>query len=142
MINRSLLLFFAIFIAGILPAQILSVDRPSITVDSSAFFLGSIDFAYNVNNQKNAVYKGLKSKADLMYVSGKHEYILINQFKYYSSTGSPFISTGYSHMRINFLRRRKLSYESYLQFQYDKGRNMPFRFLIGSGIRYRILGRP
>lgn len=123
-------------------SQILTVDRPSIIADSSEFFLGSIDFSYNVNNQKNTIYKGLLSKADLMYVSDKHEYIFINQFRYYSSTGSPFISTGYSHFRVNFLRQHKLSYESFVQLQYDKGRNMPFRSLVGSGIRYRILARP
>jgi hypothetical protein len=130
------------FIANIVSAQILTVDRPSIIADSSEYFLGSIDFSYNVNNQKNTIYKGLKSKADLMYISDQHEYILINQFKYYSSTGSPFISTGYSHFRVNFLRKRKLSYESFTQLQYDKGRNMPSRFLAGSGIRYRVFDRP
>ncbi len=141
-LNKYLLILFFLLITDLLSAQILSVDRPSITIDSSEFFLGSTDFSYNVNNQKSVVYKGLKSKMDLMYVSSKHEYILINQFRYYSSTGSPFISTGYSHFRVNFQRKQKLSYESYLQFQYDKGRNMPFRFLIGSGVRYRIVGRP
>lgn len=142
MFKSRLLLILALLITNIVAAQILTVDRPSITVDSSEFFLGSIDFSYNVNNQKNTVYKGLLSKADLMYVSKQHEYILINQFKYYSSTGSPFISTGYSHFRVNFLRQNKLSYESFVQLQYDKGRNMPFRFLVGSGFRYRLLARP
>jgi len=141
MLRSSLTILLTLFIAQIVSAQILTVDRPSITVDSSEFFLGSIDFSYNINNQKNTVYKGLLSKADLMYVSDQHEYIFINQFRYYSSTGSPFISTGYSHFRINFLRRKKLSYESFVQLQYDKGRNMPFRFLVGSGIRYEILAR-
>jgi len=142
MLRSSLIILLTLFISNIVPAQILTVDRPSITVDSSEFFLGSIDFSYNINNQKNTIFKGLLSKADLMYVSNQHEYILINQFRYYSSTGSPFISTGYSHFRINFLRQNKLSYESFVQLQYDKGRNMPFRFLVGSGIRYEILARP
>jgi hypothetical protein len=140
--RSSLITLLMLFMTQLVSAQILTVDRPSLTVDSAAFFLGGVDFSYNVNNQKNTVYKGLLSKADMMYVSDLHEYILINQFKYFSSTGSPFISTGYSHFRVNFLRQHKLSYESYAQLQYDKGRNMPFRFLVGGGIRYRLLDRP
>ena len=140
--QRIVLAFLYMLSVKFVSAQILSVDRPSMTIDSANYFLGTLDFSYNVNNQKNTVYKGLLSKADLVYLSKAHEYILINQFKYFSSTGSPFISTGYSHFRVNFLRQRKLSYESFTQLQYDKGRNMPFRFLIGSGVRYKVLSRP
>lgn len=146
MFKRLLSISFLVSIGGMINAQILNVDRQSITIDSSDFFLGTVNFEYNVNNrsttkENKAVFKGLKSKADLMYISQKNEYIFINQFNYYSSSGSPFISTGYSHFRVNFLRKRIVSYESYAQAQYDKGRNMPLRWLIGSGIRYRVLDR-
>ncbi len=125
-------------------AQILKVDKGSLDADSSGFFLGSIDANFNLNNRsttadKEVIFKGLNANADLVYMSKKHAYILINNLNYFTSTGGPLISTGYIHFRTNFLRKRKLSYELFTQIQYDDGRNMPFRYLNGGGIKYNLL---
>ncbi|TRX59370.1 DUF481 domain-containing protein [Fulvivirga sp. M361] len=124
-------------------AQILKVDKGSIDSDSSQYFLGSVNMDFNINNRSTTVdqevtFKGLSAHADLVYVAEQHAYMLINTINYFTSTGGPLISTGYAHFRINFLRRRKLSYETFTQVQYDDGRNMPFRFLQGGGIRISL----
>ncbi|MBL3656678.1 DUF481 domain-containing protein [Fulvivirga sediminis] len=124
-------------------AQILKVDKGSIDSDSSNYFMGSINIDFNLNNksataEKNITYTGLEGSSDLVYVGNRHAYILINDISYIKSTGGPLISSGYTHFRINFLRKRKLSYESFSQVQYDNGRQMPFRFLQGAGIKIRL----
>ncbi|UII21199.1 DUF481 domain-containing protein [Fulvivirga ligni] len=125
-------------------AQILKVDKGSIDSDSSKYFMGSVNIDFNMNNksataEENITFTGLAGAADLVYVAEKHAYILINQLNYFKSTGGPLISTGYTHFRINFLRRKKLSYETFTQVQYDDGRSMPFRFLQGAGVRIRLV---
>ena len=125
-------------------SQILNVENGNVNADSSNFFAGSLNVKFNINNQsskqdKEIIFKGLDSKADVIYVGAKNAYILLNQIKYFSSTGGPFISTGYSHFRINWLRKNKISYESFTQAQYDEGRKMPLRWLAGSGIRIKLI---
>ncbi|MEQ8475533.1 DUF481 domain-containing protein [Fulvivirga sp.] len=124
-------------------SQILKVDKGDIDADSSGYFLGSTQADFNINNrsttaEKEVTFKGLKVSADLVYVSDKHAYILINNLNYFTSTGGPLISTGYTHFRVNLLRKNVLSYETFAQIQYDDGRNMPLRRLAGGGIRWAL----
>jgi len=130
--------------AHVLFSQILKVDKGSLDADSSGYFIGSIDASFNLNNrsttaEKEVIFKGLDGNADLVYMSKKHAYILINNINYFTSTGGPLISTGYAHFRVNLLRKRKLSYELFTQIQYDDGRNMPYRFLQGGGLKINLL---
>lgn len=141
---RLTIAFLLLLISNISISQILNVNKSSIDADSSNFLVGSVDGKFNINNQsatldREVVFKGLDTKADLLYIADRHAYILINKLNYHSSTGGAFISTGYSHFRINFNRRNKLSYENFYQAQYDDGRNMPFRWLAGVGMRIRLL---
>jgi hypothetical protein len=143
--NPFLLIILLISFAGSAHAQILKVNKNNLNKDSSGYWLGAISFHFNLNNRsvssdnENA-YIGLTGTTDVVYVGDNHAYISINNINYFTSSADDgaFISTGYSHFRINWERQKRLSYESYGQIQYDKGRNMTLRFLVGSGIRYRF----
>ena len=139
----SLALVFVILVLPGVHGQILKVDKGDIMADSSGYFLGGINVDYNVNNRsatadKEVVFTGFRAKADLVYVGSRNAYILINDFNYFKSTGGPLISNGYSHFRVNWLRKRTLSYETYAQIQYDDGRSMPLRQLVGGGVRWSL----
>ncbi len=140
---KKLLLLIFIFNGFVALGQILKVDKGRIDADSARFFLGSINMDFNINNRsatadQEITFKGLNAKADLVYLSEKNAYILINNINYFTSTGGPLISTGYAHFRVNYLRKKKLSYENFVQIQYDDGRNMPMRRLLGGGIRLNM----
>ena len=141
---RILTFFTLLFFPVLSIAQILKVDKGEINNDSANFFLGNVNFNFNVNNQsataeEEITFLGLTANADLVYFSEENAYILINNINYFKSTGGPVINTGFAHFRINFLRKRKLSYETYTQIQFDEGRNMPLRRLLGGGWRIQIL---
>ena len=141
--TKKLFTLALIFTAFNTSGQILKVNKGSIDSDSSNYFMGNINFNFNLNNrsataEKDITFTGLTANADLVYVAEKHAYILINKINYFKSTGGPLISTGYAHFRINFLRKRVMSYEVFSQIQYDDGRMMPMRFLQGGGIKFRV----
>lgn len=142
---RALLivLLFLIMSTTDTDAQILKINKRNIDADSSNFFVGAVNTDFNLNNQNSTAdetvtFKGFVANADLVYAGKKHAYILMNKINYFSSTGGPFLSTGFAHFRINWLRKKVLSYESFTQIQYDDGRNMPLRILAGSGVRWSI----
>ncbi len=125
-------------------AQILKVDKGSISSDSSGYFMGSINVDFNLNNrsataEQNITYTGIDGDADLVYVGKKNAYILLNQLNYFKTTTGPLFSTGQAHFRINFLRKRKISYELFSQIQYDQGRKMSLRLLEGGNVRIRLM---
>ncbi len=125
-------------------AQILKVDKTNVDADTSGVFMGSLKADFNLNNrsataEQNITYTGLKASADLVYLGQQHAYILINQLNYFKTTGGPLFSTGYTHFRINFLRKNKLSYELFTQVQYDEGRKMTLRYLNGGNFRFQLV---
>ncbi|QSE97632.1 DUF481 domain-containing protein [Fulvivirga lutea] len=125
-------------------SQILKVDKGELDADSAEYFIGNINIDFNMNNRSSSAdqditFTGLNGKADLVYMSDKHAYILINNINYFKSTGGPLISTGYAHFRVNWLRKKTFSYESFSQIQYDDGRKMPMRRLLGSGVRWQVM---
>ncbi|MCA6073993.1 DUF481 domain-containing protein [Fulvivirga sedimenti] len=135
-----------LMLSGPVSGQILRVNKNNLNADSSRFWLGAFTFNFNLNNrsvsaENENAFIGLTASADLVYVADKNAYILINQINYFTSSdqNGAFISTGYAHFRINWLRKKRLSYENYVQTQYDRGRNMPQRVLMGGGIRYRLV---
>ncbi|MDZ7648174.1 MAG: hypothetical protein U5K54_13875 [Cytophagales bacterium] len=136
-----LLILFYFYQMG--TAQILRVDKGDLLLDSSRLLIGNVGLSFDINNrsatsEEEITFVGFKTTADLVYLSDKHAYVSVNNIQYFKSTGGPLSSNGYSHFRINFMRRKLLSYETYAQLQYDDGRNMPGRFLFGGGLRLRL----
>ena len=143
---KKSIVILLIILSNISIGQILDVNNKHVTDDSARFFIGTINFSFKINNQSSTkdeevIFKGLDTKVDMAYIGQKNAYILINKLNYFSSTGGPFVSTGYSHFRVNWLRQNFLSYETFAQAQYDDGRKMPLRTLLGAGIQMHLLQR-
>ncbi|GHA58446.1 DUF481 domain-containing protein [Pontibacter akesuensis] len=133
-------------------AQILNVERSRVERDSADYFTGKVGLNFSMfnrnagkNNPNN--YLQLTFNGDVAYVSEKHSYLLLNFYNYllvnYDSDElrNTVASNGYSHFRVNLLRKRRLSYELFTQVQTDKARGLEIRTLAGSGLRYRLLKR-
>ncbi|RJE74969.1 DUF481 domain-containing protein [Reichenbachiella sp. MSK19-1] len=114
-----------------------------VTSDSSNYFYGGFDFFFEADNRsptpdESAKLMTIESALDVAYVSKKHAYFQSGELNYYRATGDPIISTGYLHFRANFLRKRRLSYELFLQSSFDASRRLDSRHLAGVGIKYRF----
>jgi Protein of unknown function, DUF481 len=143
---RSRIALAILFLLSYHPAQsqILRVDKNHLESDSAGYFALYAEANFSLDNRsvspdEKLVYTRLSSKADVLYVSKRHAYILINSIEYQSSTNATPFSTGYTHFRINFRRQHKISYETYAQIQYDEVRRMELRMLAGGGIRFTAI---
>ena len=144
---RRVLLFILVINFLQLNAQILRVDKNHLESDSAGYFASVVEGSYSLDNRslsqsQKLIYQRLNFKSDLLYVAKKHAYIWVNGLDIISSTNTQKFSTGFTHFRINFRRKHKLSQEVYLQFQYDEQRRMKLRTFAGGGIRYTIVDRP
>ena len=139
---RLLLLSSFILLSQIGYAQILNVERSRKNEqDTSRRWLGRIDLNLLLHNRsataENPIkYTSLSSSADVAYLGKTNRYMLLNQITYGAVTGNAFIRTGYSHLRANWWWRNRFSAESFAQLQYDLGRGLQSRELIGSGGRF------
>lgn len=124
-------------------SQILRVDKNHLESDSAGYRTLSADINYSLDNRsisptEKLVYSRLSSRVDMLYVTRKQAYILVNSIEYFKGTNSTPFSTGYAHFRINFRRKHPVSLETYAQIQYDGVRRMRLRNLAGGGFRFTI----
>ena len=142
--RSSLLTTLFLLLASVSYSQILNVEKTRIKGDSANYFLGSVGVDFNINNRnldeegQSSYFIGLTTNADVGYLSQHHSFFLLSQFQYNATSEQAINSTGYGHFRTTFVRQRPLSYEAFAQLQYDQGRGMVIRGLIGGGLRFRI----
>jgi hypothetical protein len=146
MLHNTLLALCIIFASHMTSAQILRVDKNHLESDSAGYFALYAEANFSLDNRsvsptEKLVYTRLSSKADLLYVSKQNAYILINSIEYQSSTNATPFSTGYTHFRVNFMRQHKISFETYVQVQYDEVRRMRLRTLGGGGLRFTAIDK-
>ncbi|WKN42100.1 DUF481 domain-containing protein [Tunicatimonas pelagia] len=124
--------------------QILNVEKERMKGDSANYFLGTVGLSFNANNQSltndgtEKSFVGLTANSDAAYFSTYHSFLLIGQLQYTATSETAINSAGYGHFRINWLRKNIISYENFVQIQYDQGRGMQSRRLAGGGVRFRI----
>ncbi|WP_181163717.1 DUF481 domain-containing protein [Pontibacter mangrovi] len=146
----ALLLLF--ILPGRVQGQILNIERARVEQDSANYFTGKAGLSFSMFNRNAGKdnpnnYLQLTFDGNVAYVSKLHSYLLLNYYNYllvnYDSKElrNTVASTGYSHVRVNFFRARRLSYEAFSQVQADKARGLELRTLAGAGLRYRLLKR-
>lgn len=129
--------------------QILNIERSRVERDSANYLTGKAGVNFSIFNRNAGKdnpnnYLQFTFNGDVAYVSDKHSYLLLNYYNYllvnYDSDElrNTVASTGYSHLRVNLLRKKRLSYELFTQVQADKARGLELRTLAGGGIRYRV----
>ncbi len=125
-------------------AQILNVEKTRIKGDSANYFVGNIGVNFSINNRnltetgEGIYFIGLAATSDLGYLTEHSSFFLLSQFQYNATSEQDINSTGYGHLRTTFRRKQSLSYETFAQLQYDQGRGMVLRGLIGGNVRLRI----
>lgn len=139
-----ILFFLSVLSAETSIAQILNIEKSRAENDSTRQLLSDIHLNLSIynrsaTNDEPVNYTGVNSQLNLLYISPKHSYLLLNSLNYLSINSSAFVSTAYAHARANFLRHRIISYELFAQGQYDTKRGLNYRFLSGSGLRFLLL---
>lgn len=143
---------FIYFLFGLLAAcfshhsygQILNVEKSRIKEDSANYFIGKIGLSFTLHNRDEDetgtnIFIGLIANTNTAYLSAQNSYILINYINYTALGDQEASHTGYTHFRANFSRQKSVSTEAFTQYQYDLGRGLRARWLIGAGLRVKLI---
>ncbi len=137
MIKIFLLSIILIFFTVSIPAQILNVEQYRPDKDTSHLWLGTINLGLSTKKQLNNILT-YTSDLNIAYMSEKHTYMFLNHLNLVRVAGAKVISEGYFHFRWNIARKQFLSYEPFVQYQYDLGRGMNSRQLLGITGRFDL----
>lgn len=82
---------------------------------------------------------GYNFDLNALYYPGKHGYMFLSKFDYLRINDSDFLNFGFLHGRVNFLRERRVNFETYVQYSFDNFRGLDPRWVAGGAIRHHIV---
>jgi hypothetical protein len=136
--NRSKLITLLLFlIVPLAKAQTTNIEKYRLDKDTSHILMGNVGFGFSSKKQQNIVQQ-YTGNLNLAYLSKLHSYMTINYCNLQQLNKTSFVSEGYTHFRVNFYRRHLVSYEPFVQYQYDLGRGLLHRELAGVSARINL----
>lgn len=119
-------------------AQIVNIEKERIKNQETKKLVGKISATLNITqNKKLAVNADLNPH--LQYKYKKHLILAMAQMEYLAVEKTSINSGGFFHVRYNYALTQKIKAELFSQVQYNKIWNMPLRFLLGAGPRFKLM---
>lgn len=136
--SKYFLLIFALLSLHSTYGQILNVERFRLDKDTANLWLGNAGLGAALKKQQNNIYT-FNANVNAVYLSEKHAYMTLNYFKFLRQEKTNLLSEGYTHFRLNLMRQKFFSFESFVQYQYDQGRGLEFREIYGATLRLNLV---
>lgn len=132
-------LFTLCFVIGIpCSAQIVNIEKERIKNQESKKLVGKISATLQITqNKKLAVNADFNPH--LQYKHKKHLILAMAQMEYLAVEKTSINSGGFLHLRYNYALTQNTKAELFSQVQYNKIWNMPMRFLLGAGPRFKLI---
>ncbi|MGC4036930.1 MAG: DUF481 domain-containing protein [Chitinophagaceae bacterium] len=135
---RVLLILSICFKSSFSFSQILNIDK----TDTDAYvrkplWNGSIAIGLEVDKQKSTLFDASN------FLDGSlqkyHEFYVFSASNRFTYNGpNDFLNAGFAHLRWRHNYKDKWHPETYAQYQWDNGRGMLHRYLIGENLRYNL----
>ena len=100
---------------------------------------GNVELSGNFKDNDKKIVQ-LKNQLDLQFFHKAHNYIFINSLSLMQVNDADLINSGFQHFRYNYTVKDSsfLTFEAFVQHQYNSIKLLQRRMLIGLGTRFRI----
>lgn len=119
-------------------SQILNFEKIRANVDTSASWNLSLDARFDLK-RKIATSTNLHTGINNFFLSKRHGYYLVGDLNFTRIDGENIFNQGFAHSRAVLRRTKKVSFENFIQMQYDLGKGLKSRYLGGANIRLNLL---
>lgn len=133
---RIFFLVFSILFSSGITAQIINIESLRRVTDTSGFS-GSASLNFSVKRDANE-YIGFATDIHVQYKMNRHLVLLKNDLEFQRIQANRFANKGASHLRYNYKLKPRLTWEFFLQGQYNKVSKINFRGLAGTGLRFKL----
>lgn len=139
-----LMAFFIMILAGhTLNAQVINIESERIKTDTTGW-AGSAEVGSHIY-KNNFVLYDISSNIHVQYKTKRSLFLLLNNISFISvdnpgTEDTPFENAGFQHFRYNYKITDKFVWEAFVQGQYNEALGIDWRFLAGTGPRYKLIG--
>lgn len=136
MFKRYILFIFSCFCVTA-SAQIVNVESLRKVSDTSRWY-GFISLDVALIKNKRDIFK-IANRTHIQYKTDKNLVLFINDLNLQQLDSERFVNRGIQHLRYNYRFHPRITWEAFVQTQYDPVSNIKFRGLLGSGPRFKVL---
>ncbi len=133
---RFFTLVFFILISISSYSQILNVESLRKVSDTTSWY-GSAAIDFTLTRDVNDFFI-IANDIHVQYKLTKHLFLLKNQLRFVKIEGDDFSNNGITHLRYNYKWKPRITWEAFIQGQYNKVSKIDLRLLVGSGPRFKL----
>lgn len=115
-------------------AQIFNFEKLRPNIDTSHVWKASFAAGFDMR-KKTTQTVNVTAQAGAYYLSEKHSYIIMGDYGITRVDQNNIFEQGYLHYRTVLNRKSKIAYEPFIQLQYDLGKGLKRRHLVGGNVR-------
>lgn len=139
LISKNIIFFLCIFSFS-LSAQVINIEGKRFMNDTNGW-VGNADFSFAVIQNTQQVLS-FSNTLRVQYQKNRSRFIFLNDVNFIKAGKTNFVNAGYQHFRYNYKIHRLITLEAFTQTQYNPVLSLDFRYLIGTGPRFRLLKKP
>ncbi len=134
---KSLFLYALIFGVALNSfAQILNVESLRKVTDTTGWS-GSITLDFTFARNQNDFFI-VSNDIHVQFKTQKSLFLFKNQLNFIKIENNDFSNSGIQHLRYNYKIKPRITWEAFIQAQYNKISKIDFRGLAGTGLRFKL----
>lgn len=134
---RSFFCFFIIlFFHFAASAQVINIESKRFLQDTNGF-IGKADLNFNINQNISQVMS-LGINIHSQYVRNRNRILAIGDLAFIKAGTQDFVNSGYQHLRYNYKISKLVTWEAFVQAQYNRILLLDRRYLAGTGPRFKL----
>ncbi|MBL7913075.1 MAG: DUF481 domain-containing protein [Bacteroidia bacterium] len=137
-------LIFCLFCLSVfqikITAQVINIESKRFLKDTNGF-IGKADLNFNINQNTSQVIS-LGVNIHSQYVHNRHRVLAIGDLAFIKAGKQDFVNSGYQHFRYNYKLSQVLTWEAFVQAQYNRILLLDRRYLAGTGPRFKLVKQP
>ncbi|MCR9182226.1 MAG: DUF481 domain-containing protein [Flavobacteriaceae bacterium] len=135
---RKLFFITLLFFPIISFSQIINVESLRKVTDTSGW-TGNTSLSFSLTKNTNTIIN-FKNTIHVQYKMNNHLALFVNNLGFEQSGGESFVNNGSQHLRYNYKVFENITWEAFVQSQYNSIAKIKFRGLAGTGPRFKLLG--
>lgn len=118
-------------------SQIINIENLRRVTDTSGWS-GYVRLDLNLTKNKNRIFD-VSNDIRVQYKKEKHLWLFVNDIDFKEANNNSLVSRNAQHLRYNYRFKPRFTLEVFTQRQTDNIAAIKNRFLIGSGLRFKLL---
>lgn len=122
-----------------LRGQVINIESRRFLNDTNGW-IGKTDSWFAITQNIQQIIS-LGNSVHVQYAKHEHKFLILNDINFVKAGLTDFVNSGYQHLRYSYRIRKWITWESFLQAQYNAVLRVKGRYLAGIGPRLRMVKR-